>query len=125
VENPRRVIRRNAEGQSSGGRRPTKRLGATLFRGWDLARAPPPAIPDTLCLYMTSKWINMNVLSLDGEPVLVEAQDGPMAALLKRLGFRPIPVPFRHFNAFGGSLHCATCDVRRESTLGATRNSKI
>ncbi len=32
-------------------------------------------------------------------------------------GFHPIPVPFRHFLPFGGSFHCASCDVRRAGVL--------
>ena len=35
----------------------------------------------------------------------------------KSWGFTPIPVPFRHFLPFGGSFHCATCDIRRTGEL--------
>jgi glycine amidinotransferase len=66
---------------------------------------------------MTSKWINMNMLSLDEERVVVEKDDAPMIAALKSWGFKPIPVAFRNFNSFGGSFHCATADVRRRGTL--------
>ncbi|MBI3898847.1 MAG: amidinotransferase [Gammaproteobacteria bacterium] len=101
----------------------TSELSKTLFQGWDLVHAPQPVIPDAHPLYMTSKWINMNVLSLDEERVLVEAQDKPMIALIKRLGLKPILVPFRHFNTFGGSFHCATCDVTRDSTFSTWLNA--
>ena len=84
-----------------------------LFKGWEMVNVPEPIMPDSQCLYMTSKWITMNVLSIDESRVIVEAQDEPMIALFKSLGLTPIPVPFRNFNAFGGSFHCATCDVRR------------
>lgn len=98
-------------------------LKATLFKGWDMVHATRPIIPDAHCLYMTSKWINMNILSVDEERVLVEAQDEPMIQLFKRLGMKPIPVPFRNFNTFGGSFHCATCDVRRAGKQQAWLNS--
>lgn len=88
-----------------------------LFRGWDVIPTPGPVIPDSHPLYMTSKWINMNVLSLDEERVLVERQDEPMIETLKAFGFTPIPCDFRHFNSFGGSFHCATLDVRRRGRL--------
>ncbi|WP_407285761.1 amidinotransferase [Streptomyces sp. BP-8] len=88
-----------------------------LFKGWDVMAAPAPVIPDTHPLYMTSKWINMNILMLDEERVIVEAQDEPMIAAMKKFGFQPIPCNFRHFNTFGGSFHCATADVRRRGTL--------
>lgn len=100
--NPERVPKALAE-----------RMKRSLFKGWDLVEVPRPVMPDDHVLYMTSKWINMNVVSIDEERVLVEAEDGPMTKFFKDLGLKPIAVPFRHFNTFGGSFHCATCDVRR------------
>jgi glycine amidinotransferase len=88
-----------------------------IFRGWDVFRAPKPIIPDDHTLYMTSKWINMNILSLDEKRIMVERQDEPMIAALKSWGFKPIPCNFRNFNSFGGSFHCATLDVRRRGKL--------
>jgi len=88
-----------------------------IFRGWSVFHAPQPSIPDCHTLYMTSKWINMNVLSLDEERVVVERQDERMIRALKDWGFKPVPCDFRNFNSFGGSFHCATLDVRRRGTL--------
>jgi glycine amidinotransferase len=88
-----------------------------IFKGWDVFRAPVPIIPDSHPLYMTSKWINMNILMLDETRVMVERQDEPMIAAMKCWGFSPIPCDFRHFNSFGGSFHCATLDVRRRGKL--------
>ena len=88
-----------------------------IFKGWDVFHAPKPIIPDDHTLYMTSKWINMNMIMLDENRVMVERQDEPMIAALKRWGFTPILCNFRHFNSFGGSFHCATLDVRRRGTL--------
>lgn len=88
-----------------------------IFRGWDVLHAPKPIIPDEHTLYMTSKWINMNILSLDEKRIVVERQDEPMIAALKNWGFTPIPCNFRNFNSFGGSFHCATLDVRRRGHL--------
>ncbi|EPO7629472.1 TPA: amidinotransferase [Citrobacter freundii] len=88
-----------------------------IFKGWDMLPAPTPIIPDSHPLYMTSKWINMNILMLDEQRVIVERQDEPMIAAMKKWGFKPIPCNFRNFNSFGGSFHCATLDVRRRGTL--------
>lgn len=88
-----------------------------IFKGWDVFSAPKPIIPDEHTLYMTSKWINMNILMLDEQRVVVEAQDQPMIDAMKKWGFKPIPCNFRNFNTFGGSFHCATVDVRRRGTL--------
>ncbi|GLU49968.1 amidinotransferase [Nocardiopsis ansamitocini] len=88
-----------------------------IFRGWDVFHAPTPIIPDSHPLYLTSKWITMNILMLDEHRVVVERQDAPMIDALKKWGFTPIPCDFRHFNSFGGSFHCATLDVRRRGAL--------
>ncbi|WP_197321540.1 amidinotransferase [Saccharomonospora sp. NB11] len=89
----------------------------SLFKGWDVMEAPKPVIPDSHPLYMTSKWINMNILMLDENRVVVERQDEPMIQAMKDFGFTPILCNFRNFNSFGGSFHCATLDVRRRGSL--------
>jgi glycine amidinotransferase len=87
------------------------------FKRWQVLHAPPPAIPSDHTLYMTSKWLNMNLLMLDDKRAIVERSDAPMIACLQRWGFQPIRCSFRSFNSFGGSFHCATLDVRRRGTL--------
>lgn len=88
-----------------------------LFRGWDVRPAPNPVIPDSHPLYMTSKWINMNILVIDENRAVVEASDEPMVTVLKDFGITPIRCAFQNFNSFGGSFHCATVDVRRRGSL--------
>src|ERR1044072_1984198 len=88
-----------------------------IFKNWEILYAPKPCIPDDYTLYMTSKWINMNLLMLDEERVVVEKQEQPMISALKDWGFKPILCSFREFNRFGGSFHCATLDIRRRGTL--------
>ncbi|MBN1204931.1 MAG: inosamine-phosphate amidinotransferase 1 [Myxococcaceae bacterium] len=88
-----------------------------IFKGWDVLHAPKPIFPEEPPLYMTSKWINMNILMLDEQRVVVEKSDEPMIAAFKRWGFKPLLCNFRNFNSFGGSFHCATADVRRRGTL--------
>ncbi len=88
-----------------------------LFKTWDIFYAPPPDTPDDHVLCMSSQWISMNVLMLDEERVIVEKHQTSLIAALRRWGLKPIPCCFRHFNAFGGSFHCATLDVRRRGTL--------
>ncbi len=92
---------------------------AELFHkaGWDLVEAALPTTPDYWKLPIASKWISMNLLSLDTERVIVERQEEPTQKLLRDLGFKVIPVDFRNFYTFGGSFHCATCDVRRDGQL--------
>ena len=85
-----------------------------IFKKWEILETPNPCIPDSHPLYMTSKWINMNMISLDEKRVIVEKNDEPMIKALKEWGFKPILCNFRNFNTFGGSFHCATVDVRRK-----------
>lgn len=88
-----------------------------IFKGWEVRTAPRPVIPDGHPLYMTSTWINMNVLMIAEDKMIVEARDEPMRRLAESWGIQAIPCPFRWFNSFGGSFHCATADVRRTGTL--------
>jgi glycine amidinotransferase len=88
-----------------------------MFDTWEILTPPPPVIPDEHPLYFTSKWVSINVLSLDEERVVVEEQEEPLIRFLRQHGFQPIPVPFRNFMSMGGAFHCATVDIRRRGTL--------
>lgn len=85
-----------------------------MFKTWDIFYAPQPCLSGDHTLYMTSRWINMNVLMLDHQRVIVEKGEESIIKLLKEKGFKPIPCSFTSFNAFGGSFHCATLDTRRK-----------
>lgn len=85
--------------------------------GWDIIKAAQPSLPDNWPLYLSSKWLCMNILLLDQQRVIVEKQELPTQKLFKRLGYKVIPVDFRHVYTFGGSFHCVTCDVRRTGKL--------
>jgi glycine amidinotransferase len=86
-----------------------------MFRRWDVFEGPPSVNPGSLP--MCSRWISMNVLSLDEKRVVVERQEEPLIRALKNWGFEPIRCAFRNFNLFGGAFHCATLDVRRRGEL--------
>lgn len=88
-----------------------------LFKTWDVLAAPPPSIPAAQPLYMSSKWVSMNLLMLDRQRVVVEKHEKPLMRALAGWGLQVIPCGFRNFNAFGGSFHCATLDVRRRGPL--------
>ncbi|MCD8542713.1 MAG: amidinotransferase [Gammaproteobacteria bacterium] len=94
-------------------------LQAQQFKdaGWDLVKAAAPCLPSDWPLYLSSKWLCMNILLLDTKRVVVERQEELNIKLFKSLGFEVIPVDFRHVYSFGGSFHCVTCDIRRDSRL--------
>lgn len=85
---------------------------------WQLIDAPQPTSSDDempmFC--QSSKWLAMNVLSLSPTKIICEEREKPLQEFLYRLGFGIYPIPFRNVFEFGGSLHCATWDIRREGS---------
>lgn len=88
-----------------------------MFKSWEILKAPPPCGPLKPSLYFSSRWLSMNILSLDKKRIVVEKHETLLIESLKKWGFEPIPCEFRHFHSFGGSLHCATSDIRRKGKL--------
>lgn len=88
-----------------------------LFDSWEIIDAPEPVMPYDSALYFSSDWLTMNILTIDEKRIIVEENEAPLINLLQQHGFEPIPVPFRNFYPFGGSIHCATTDIRRRGEL--------
>jgi glycine amidinotransferase len=86
-----------------------------VLADWDLRAYPfTPKEPEDPPLYMTSPWLSLNALVLDGKRVVVEASDRDTLQWYESLGMKCISCPFRHVNSIGGSFHCATVDLARE-----------
>jgi glycine amidinotransferase/scyllo-inosamine-4-phosphate amidinotransferase 1 len=60
-----------------------------------------------------SKWIAMNMLSLDPETVIIDAAQTHLISILKSYGINSIPLTLSHSRTLGGGFHCATLDVQR------------
>ena len=91
-----------------------------ILRRWDILVAPEPdPVTDWRVRLgsMCSRWLGVNVLSLDAKRVIVEGHQSSLIRALKAFGSEPIPCPFQSYAPFGGSFHCATLDVRRRGTL--------
>nr|XP_039249159.1 glycine amidinotransferase, mitochondrial-like isoform X2 [Styela clava] len=90
-----------------------------LFKkaGWKIVTAAKPVIPDTHPLWMSSKWLSMNVLMLDEKRVVCDANEIPTINMFEKLDIKPIKVNLRYANSLGGGFHCWTTDVRRRGTL--------
>jgi len=88
-----------------------------MFRDWEILYPPVPNLADDHELYMSSRWVAINILMLDPNTVIVEQEEPELQTFLRNQGFDVVPVPFRNFCAFGGSFHCATLDIRRNGTL--------
>ena len=61
-----------------------------------------------------SKWIGMNVLSLDPETVLIDDAQTGLAENLRSNGFQVITTSMRQSRTLGGGFHCVTNDLVRE-----------
>lgn len=61
-----------------------------------------------------SKWIGMNVLSLDEETVMIDPVQTQLIKQLRNEKFNCIEVPLRQSRTLGGGHHCVTCDLERE-----------
>jgi glycine amidinotransferase len=83
---------------------------------WQIVECAKPAHHGKAPLSFCSQWLSMNCLMLDAETVCVEAGETAQIRQLEKLGFDVISVPFWDASPFGGGLHCATADVRREGT---------
>lgn len=88
-----------------------------MFDSWDIIEAPAPVKAYDSALYFSSDWLTMNFLSINDKKIIVEENEKPLMDLLESHGFQTIPIPFRHFYPFGGSMHCATADIRRRGEL--------
>ena len=65
----------------------------------------------------SSKWLSMNVLSIDENTVIVEKKEKPLIDLLENTyGFQVVPVDFFDAYMFGGGFHCQTLDICRDGT---------
>lgn len=97
-----------------------ERLPAALQK-WDMVFPPEPEdnnFPDydDDDLVLTSRYIDLNVLSLAPDTVMVNAACPELARTLEKRGFTVVPVRHRHRRLFGGGLHCFTLDTVREGS---------
>ncbi len=60
-----------------------------------------------------SKWIGMNMLSLNPETIIVDEIQVDLIEKLKQEKFEVIDLPMRQSRTLGGGFHCVTCDIER------------
>ena len=61
-----------------------------------------------------SKWIGMNILSIDPETVIVDPLYKQLIKSLQDQKFKVLQTPLTHARTLGGGFHCVTCDLERE-----------
>ena len=60
-----------------------------------------------------SKWIAMNMLSVDPHTVIVDKYQTELIKCLEGWNFTVIPLELRHSRTLGGGFHCVTLDLIR------------
>jgi len=97
--------------------RPCDQIDLFHKAGWKVVKPPEPMISDSHPLWMSSKWLSMNVLMIDEKRVLVDRDEITIQKMFESLGIKCIKVSIKHANSLGGGFHCWTCDVRRKGNL--------
>lgn len=61
-----------------------------------------------------SKWIALNMLSIDPRTVIVDRHQTNLINTLETHGFSVVPHELRHSRTLGGGFHCVTLDLVRD-----------
>lgn len=87
-----------------------------VFDGWEKIWVDEVVAQDFYQYPYASKWIALNVLSLDHETVVIDKNQKNLINLLEKFNFTVIPLELRHSRTLGGGFHCVTLDLNRETT---------
>jgi glycine amidinotransferase len=92
------------------------------FRDWDAIVAPkrkkyPFPTYENTNFTMSSKFLDMNVLSVNESTVVVNSLYPELIKELESNDFDVVAVCHRHGRLFGGGFHCFTLDICREGGL--------
>jgi N-dimethylarginine dimethylaminohydrolase len=61
-----------------------------------------------------SKWINMNLFSINENLVVLEEHQHNLRVELEKHHIECAMLPMRHQRTLGGGFHCVTLDLERE-----------
>jgi len=89
------------------------------MQSWEAIYPPPMSQPEPdysdfgFVIPTASRYIDINVLSIDENTVVVNSHYPELVAVLEERGFTVVPVRHRHRRLFGGGFHCFTLDTVR------------
>lgn len=84
------------------------------FSKWDIIWAPEPVdIGHYPGICNSSKWINVNLFSVNTNLVVLEEHQEPTRKALEAHGIECAMLPLRHSRTLGGCFHCVTLDLVR------------
>jgi N-dimethylarginine dimethylaminohydrolase len=85
------------------------------FCDWDAIWCPEPIDIGYYGNYNNaSKWINMNLFSINPHLVALEENQHNLRKELQNYGIECAMLPMRHQRTLGGGFHCVTLDLERE-----------
>jgi N-dimethylarginine dimethylaminohydrolase len=85
------------------------------FCDWDAIWCPEPIdIGYYGCYNNASKWINMNLFSINENLVVLEKHQFNLRKELEKYNIECAMLPMRHQRTLGGGFHCVTLDLERE-----------
>lgn len=85
-----------------------------VFKGWTKLWVNDLESQNFYQYPYASKWIGMNMLSVDPDTVIVDSSQMALIEDLERAKFTVIPLQMRHARTLGGGFHCVTLDLVRE-----------
>jgi len=93
-----------------------------VLKQWEVIYSPPMENTggfdaDYLSKSIGSKWIDMNLFSINPNLVVVDRDQTALIKLLEKQGLDVIPMKLRHSKMLGGGYHCVTLDTRRKGTM--------
>ena len=84
------------------------------LRNWDVIWAPEPVDIGHYPGYCNaSKWVSVNLLSINPNLVVLEEHQHDLSIELKKHGIDSAMLPMRHARTLGGCFHCVTLDLER------------
>lgn len=84
------------------------------LRNWDIIWAPEPVDIGHYPGYCNaSKWVSINLLSINPNLVVLEEHQHGLRTELEKYGIDSAMLPMRHARTLGGCFHCVTLDLKR------------
>jgi len=83
------------------------------LRSWDKIYVNDVVAQDFYQYPYASKWIALNMLSVNPELAIVDSEQTELIKTLETHGIDVIPMSLRHSRTLGGGFHCVTLDLER------------
>jgi len=85
------------------------------LKNWDKIWVDDVVAQDFYQYPYASRWIAMNMLSIDPDTVIVDRTQTGLITMLEQRGITVVPHALRHSRTLGGGFHCVTLDLWRQN----------